>query len=514
MSVYTELLRDNIGSIKADEARQYLLTEGYMTDGRLLPGFVKVSGLEQLQLKPIAWGKDYPAITSCIQLMTPKGMRGLRVHSIMHPYIYWHLVATITESPNTWNSLVSILSAPSKVEVYSLPTFNREVRVLGEDTKNPWKRMTEIELPEDALNYTCLASLDIQNFYGSVYTHSISWAFHGQHIAKRNRRDYSLLGNKLDKLFQNAHDGQTNGIPLGNSVSDLVAEVILKKVDISLSQKLKDLDMRAYRYRDDYRFLCKTEAAATKVLNELTIILQNEFNLSVNDLKTRVESDTIINSLKPWHHALIQSPLLSAAGRSVPGRIEGKWLNDLLLASHQHQTIHGASFGKSFLINLLRNILDDKIAIDDPKEYLGPIITVLVKLTTANHELTPFAFAIIQKLLNSTTSARRVNTLKSIIGSYDEPSSLHEIWLYRLALGVDTESANLIRSSSLSLLMRMLSNTETHDYLFFDTEKSLAPEDQIELTKFKLICIDDENTPPDNTIFEELGDLMDFSWYE
>lgn len=53
---------------------------------------------------------------------------------------------------------------------------------------------------------------DINQFYGSIYTHSIPWALHGKATAKANRSP-ALLGNALDECVRNAQDGQTIGVP-------------------------------------------------------------------------------------------------------------------------------------------------------------------------------------------------------------------------------------------------------------------------------------------------------------
>ena len=85
--------------------------------------------------------------------------------------------------------------------------------------------MTEEDLVSSSHRYTHLVQADIKSFYPSIYTHSLAWAIHGKrHIRKgNNRHDYTLLGNRLDRLFQYSNDQRTNGIPIGPVVSDIVA---------------------------------------------------------------------------------------------------------------------------------------------------------------------------------------------------------------------------------------------------------------------------------------------------
>ena len=82
-----------------------------------------------------------------------------------------------------------------------------------------------------AARFNYVASTDITRFYHSIYTHSIAWSLHGKGVAKANRSDISLLGNRIDTLVRNAQDGQTIGIPVGPDTSRIIAEVIGAGID-------------------------------------------------------------------------------------------------------------------------------------------------------------------------------------------------------------------------------------------------------------------------------------------
>ncbi|MCE2887486.1 MAG: RNA-directed DNA polymerase [Pseudanabaena sp.] len=77
--------------------------------------------------------------------------------------------------------------------------------------------MAENDVAAIAFRYKYLIKTDIKNFYPSIYTHSIPWALHDKAVIRQpnKRNDYEFIGNRLDKLFQNANDGCTNGIPIG-----------------------------------------------------------------------------------------------------------------------------------------------------------------------------------------------------------------------------------------------------------------------------------------------------------
>jgi len=121
--------------------------------------------------------------------------------------------------------------------------------------------MAEHDVASVAFRYKYLITTDIKNFYPSIYTHSIPWAIHGKKFIRsaKNRHNYNLFGNRLDKLFQNADDGCTNGVPIGPVVSDLIAEIVLSAVDRMISGELEK-DILVVRFKDDYRILAKSPA--------------------------------------------------------------------------------------------------------------------------------------------------------------------------------------------------------------------------------------------------------------
>ena len=149
--------------------------------------------------------------------------------------------------------------------------------------------MAENDLVEEAYSYKYLVRTDVKNFYPSVYTHSIAWALHSRTLIRKgnNRGDFNLLGNRLDKLFQNANDGCTNGLPIGPVVSDLIAEIILSAVDLNISPQLKSMGVLALRFKDDYRFLCRSTEDCKKVTKLLQKGLK-EFNLLLSEDKTEI----------------------------------------------------------------------------------------------------------------------------------------------------------------------------------------------------------------------------------
>lgn len=130
-----------------------------------------------------------------------------------------------------------------------------------------------------------LLETDIENFYHSIYTHSIPWALHGKSIAKE-KRSMDLLGNRLDILMRNGQDGQTIGIPIGPDTSLVLAEVLLSSVDDLITRKLDQL--KGFRYMDDYELCFSNLSDAETALNEIESALSH-FELDLNPKKTKIK---------------------------------------------------------------------------------------------------------------------------------------------------------------------------------------------------------------------------------
>lgn len=83
-----------------------------------------------------------------------------------------------------------------------------------------------------------LLKTDINQFYPTLYTHTVPWALHSKTLCKaqllKPGKGSHLLGNKIDKALQCLNEGQTHGIPIGPDASLVVAEVLLAAVDAEL----------------------------------------------------------------------------------------------------------------------------------------------------------------------------------------------------------------------------------------------------------------------------------------
>lgn len=130
---------------------------------------------------------------------------------------------------------------------------------------------------------------DISQFYPSIYTHSISWAFHGIQESKSDLdvKSKKVFFNQLDYVVQKCQSQQTRGLLVGPDAFRLIAEIISTDMDSRISTLIDKKAVGVVRYVDDYYFGCRDELDAAVILSALRETLAT-FELQVNDHKTRI----------------------------------------------------------------------------------------------------------------------------------------------------------------------------------------------------------------------------------
>ena len=288
--------------VDKDTISKWLLEQGYYPEQYVVPPPFRV---KKFDLNPLPFyevdttgisPKFEPEKFEPVTVSYPKTQLTDRSFGIIHPKIYHDIVWYLN---NEWKSIVDhLFHKDIKIYSYSfpIPITNKKEGSLGELRAGrmiyEFIEMAEKDLVAEAHDFKFLLRTDIKNFYPSIYTHSISWAFHTKKTirTKGNRADYStFLGLKLDKLFQYANDGCTNGVPIGPAISDLISEVILAAVDKECSLELAShgIEFLGVRFKDDYRFLCNTKEDAHKIIKTLQAKMK-EYNLALNDNKSNV----------------------------------------------------------------------------------------------------------------------------------------------------------------------------------------------------------------------------------
>lgn len=302
--------------IKMDrtEARNFLLKKNsYFSQG--LPSYYDLDYLlncakdklkeSQLDKKNHLVSKsgysNYSEINYILQVNKTK--ESYRPLTLIHPLLYVDLVNLLTDKEN-WGKIKERYEELKKVVGESISCSSMPFDIKEhQEIKYPLNFLEEVEQKsiELSLKYNNLLHVDISNFYSSIYTHTLSWAFHGEEEAKKNRNNNKFIGNLIDKKFQHMNYGETVGLPQGNVISDFMAEILLTYLDSLLVQKLKSidkgLDYKILRYRDDYRIFTLTKDTEDLIKKELILILQRH-KLSLGESKTKSSSDIIKNSLK------------------------------------------------------------------------------------------------------------------------------------------------------------------------------------------------------------------------
>ncbi|MEM8677445.1 MAG: RNA-directed DNA polymerase, partial [Cyanobacteria bacterium P01_G01_bin.67] len=279
-----------VREISSKEIASWMLNQGYFAEQQILPPSFQVTDFT-LQDEPYKRNISKLTRRHLVNISYPKTELTSRIFGIQHPYNYHDIVFYIQEN---WDTVLDhLFHKDNKIYSYSFPIAITKKNKHGLSNLRTgrmiyeWLTMAERDLILDAKHYQFIARTDISNFYSSIYTHSIAWALHSREKA-RTDGECNLFGNKLDKLVQYANEGKTNGIPIGSVLSDLIAEIILSSIDLNTSKELDNIDFLAVRFKDDYRFLCKSKADAKRVLKVLSKNLAF-YNLSINENKTSIQ---------------------------------------------------------------------------------------------------------------------------------------------------------------------------------------------------------------------------------
>lgn len=511
--IYADKLKKELTRVSGSAARNFLLNRGYSASSFKLPDYYNPTGFKKISLKPIEWEKDNRnavKITKTLDILTPKSYLSWRSFNFLNPYIYQHIVFEITKNEN-WKLIKKILTQETLVNSYSVPVFNLgKGETIAKKSVLNWLQMAEHDLIKDCPEYNYLIITDIKNFYPTIYTHSIGWALHGKHNMKSSSRGkYNVLGNKLDKLFQNSRDGQTNGIPVGSMVSDIIAEIILTDVDKKLSNKLEKAKVQknvlVSRYRDDYRILAKSEDDGKKVLQYLNRVLQTEYDLNLNADKTEAHSDVIEGSLRPWMVEIKNSYLLRRVYYDdFSEKVTSNFLKDCLIETYRIQKKY--MNGRASLIilsklseHLYGNISNFNIGSNDISE----IISLLRKISLLREEATPQAVLLLDILLGQVKTKREkrkilTNLKKVVIGEEDQEYQL--IWFYRLCLSQLPEMCKQILLKNNSPLLRVVGDGYYKNDFDIFAPANIAASDVKQLHKFNLIDRKKLNTSNNTSI--------------
>lgn len=367
------------------------------------------------------------------QLLSNKdGKYSWRPFQLIHPAIYVSLIQNITEKEN-WKLIkdrFTIFQENEKIECHSLPVISisehktdKTAQILN------WWQMIEQRSLIFALDYKYVLHTDISDCYGSIYTHSISWALHTKLEAKKktNRNKQSLIGIAIDSHLQDMSYGQTNGIPQGSVLMDFIAEIVLGYIDLLLTEKLEELEIDNYRilrYRDDYRIFTNNPFEAERITKELSEVLST-LGMKLNADKTSISDDIIKSSIKPDKRYWISNKIITGNKQ--------KWLIQLYLLSEK--------FPNSGTIDTeMREFLKalEKSKKDDPN--LETLVSLVTEIALRNPRVVPIAIAIlsifISRIKGKSTKIKLIEKIRAKFKQVPN-SSLLMIWFQRLYIKIN-----------------------------------------------------------------------------
>lgn len=233
-------------------------------------------------------------------LANKDGKFAWRPFEMIHPAIYISLVNVICDSTN-WTIIQKRLSEfeGGAVDCCSAPVISTDnQRDAATQIKSWWQNIEQRSLIY-SLEFSHILHTDVVDCYGSLYTHSISWAIHGLEESKLNKNNDAFLGNKIDKYIQASRYGQTNGISQGSVLMDFIAEIVLGYVDKEINIALGEpTDFRILRYRDDYRIFANSDERVEGILKVVSEKLMS-VGMKLGVSKTFLSTSVVEGSIKP-----------------------------------------------------------------------------------------------------------------------------------------------------------------------------------------------------------------------
>ena len=375
--------------------------------------------LASLKLKPRSCeGVNYTIYSN------KDGRYAWRPFQLVHPVIYVDLVNRLTE-PKAWSEIQSRFvkfAQDPRIRCLSIPQQSLTMRKdQGAQILHWWQGIEQATI-ELALDFNHVLHADIADCYASIYTHSIAWALHGKLLAKEKKKDKSLIGNMIDGYIQDMQHGQTNGIPQGSVLLDLIAEMVLGYADLMLSQRLRKehiTDVKILRYRDDYRIFVNDTQVAEVILKMLTEVLI--------DLGLKLNASKTTNT-----HAVIGSALKLDKREWMRRRQRDRNIQKHLLLIH----CHGTDFPNAGSLLLALDEFYKRLVSLKSVQNSMQLISIAIDIGYGSPRCFAACAAIVSKLLSTLqTKQKRLAAVDRIRKKLNQlPNNGHlEVWLQRIS---------------------------------------------------------------------------------
>ena len=425
--------RKSLLDMTNSRARAFLLkSESYFNND--LPDYMKFGGIlsevaKLLRKKPLSELQE-KSPSSCehvnyAMLSNKDGRLAWRPLQLIHPALYVSLVSEITK-PEHWATIqkrFAEFATINTINCLSIPVKSLSKQKDKAEQISQWWQGIEQRSIELALDYQYVLHADITDCYAAIYTHSIAWALHDRDVAKE-RRDKNLIGNVIDGRIQDMQHGQTNGMPQGSVLMDLIAEMVLGYADLQLRNKLLDrenkiTEYQILRYRDDYRIFVNNPQLGEAILKTLTEVMI-DLGLKLNSAKTTSSQSVICGSIKADKRAWMTRKQYDPN------------LQKHLLVIHAHGMEFPNAGSLDTALLRFRDRLTRRESICNPIS----LISIAVDIAYQSPRAFPVCAAIISKLLSVLESedARRSVIQKIHMRLLQLPNTGHmEVWLQRIS---------------------------------------------------------------------------------
>lgn len=425
-------------------------------------------------------------------LANKDGRLAWRPYELIHPAIYVSMVNGICE-PENWFHIKRRFSEfeGGAVDCCSAPVMSLDNQTDVATQIRSWWQSVEQRSLVYSLEFSHVLHTDVTDCYGSLYTHSISWALHGLEDAKKNKGKTSFLGNKIDAQIQASRYGQTNGISQGSVLMDFIAEIVLGYVDEQVNVVLGEpIDFRVLRYRDDYRIFANSDDQVESILKVISDKLRS-VGMKLGVSKTFLSRNVVEGSIKPDKLAGIDLQDL--------GDTNAKTIQKQLLRLHSF----GQRFPNSGALRRLVSEFHSKISKQTEKpDDLEVQVAIATDIGFVSPATFPAVAGILSHLISLAATEEKLQLWTKVRRKMARVpyNGYLEIWLQRVtqprAVGIEFESDEPIcqivngRTSDLwengwiasKDLKRALKASEILVGSVSDTEEVIQPE-EIELFK-------------------------------
>lgn len=368
-------------------------------------------------------------------LVNKDGRFAFRRLQLANPYLYYLLVRIMTENDN-WELIQHHFENRSRpnISVASLPKERIAIKQAQSGVDIPtWWENYEQESIALALRYQYVFITDISDCYGSIYTHTIPWSLYGKEYAKEHRGEGNL-GNTIDRYMSAMNYNQTNGIPQGSVLFDLIAEIVLAYADSCLYDRLalrgfRDDDYSILRYRDDYRIFGNRRDLIEVIIRELQNVL-GDLNFIINSFKTHLSEDVVLDSIKDDKLAFIyKAPFYSK-----------EWIHSM---SIQKVLLFILKFSKDYpncgvVARLLSDLLSCIDEVEFEKENLRVLISITVDIMLNSPRVFNVGTALVSSFLSKLDEGKN-EVIKSLYAKLRRLANTGEleIWLQRITYHID-----------------------------------------------------------------------------